>query len=658
MSIDFQSNNNLFKKPIHWLYSAVALSFVTIMSLNILVDSTNRFKQVLDNNLNIQENNLALISTTTTTTAKKLFASNFSKGVYLSDLYGYYPNGKGAWQDLKGVDSETGYTWSPAALSKNIPGTIFTGVQWITYASSTPEEIKSSLSSEIREVTGPQGAPVNELFTAVNKKGPLGVGSAQAEFMISRDHRYGDVTDMYITYWAKHPADLIDKLDPSVSSGNWHAQFEFKTGGYENTGNGDYRIQTTIIKNTEGKLYWMSKGDNVANGPWPRIDYWIERNYEIPVPLDKWFKFEVFWHRSTGADGRYWAAVDGQVLVDHKGPNMGDYNLPINRIFFAPAYSGGNTPVESHVTGLEIWDGFPCGVGVSCYSSSTNPVPDVSTTTPLPTPLPTINLSASPSSVDYSSASIINWSSTNASSCVASGDWSGLKSISSSESTGVINSNKNYTLTCTGNGGSTTNSVSVTVLPDTTAPTIPSGFSASNITSNSVNLSWSSATDNSGVKGYNVYRNNTKIATVTTTNYNETNLTPSTSYSYTVTAFDANGNESAKSSVVSVTTSSITTTSTTFKVLSATVANKTSSSATISVGLSQPGTVVINYGTVFNALTSSVSGTVSATNSTVNIFNLKPKTAYYYQVTATDSTGKTAKSTLNGFKTSNSGGGQ
>jgi peptidoglycan hydrolase-like protein with peptidoglycan-binding domain len=308
-----------------------------------------------------------------TATAKLLFKSNFGKGVVLNSVRDYYTNGsvingKGGWQDITGLDSETGYTWSPAALSKNIPGTIFTGVQWITYATVTSETINDNMSTEIKSVVGPEGNMVNELLSTVKERGPsLGSCCAQAQPMISRSHRYGDVTDMYITYWAKHPADLIDKLDPSVSSGNWHAQFEFKTGGYENTGNGDYRIQTTIIKNTEGKLYWMSKGDNGANGPFPFVDYWVERNYDVPVPLDKWFKFEVFWHRSTGADGRYWAAVDGQVLVDHKGPNMGDYNLPINRIFFAPAYSGSRTPVLSQFTGLEIWDGFPCGVGVSCY---------------------------------------------------------------------------------------------------------------------------------------------------------------------------------------------------------------------------------------------------------------------------------------------------
>ncbi|QOJ22950.1 MAG: hypothetical protein HRU78_04220 [Gammaproteobacteria bacterium] len=76
------------------------------------------------------------------------------------------------------------------------------------------------------------------------------------------------------------------------------------------------------MKGPDNKLYWTTKGDNVANGPFTPVDYWREENHVVPVPVDKWSKFEVYWHRSSDSDGRYWAAVDGQVIVDHSGPNM------------------------------------------------------------------------------------------------------------------------------------------------------------------------------------------------------------------------------------------------------------------------------------------------------------------------------------------------
>jgi len=68
-----------------------------------------------------------------------------------------------------------------------------------------------------------------------------------------------------------------------------------------------------------------------------------------------------------GTDGRFWVAVDGQKIVDHSGPNMGDYNLPVTRIFVNDVYSGGTGPVTGNLTDLQIWNGFPCGYITSCH---------------------------------------------------------------------------------------------------------------------------------------------------------------------------------------------------------------------------------------------------------------------------------------------------
>jgi hypothetical protein len=72
---------------------------------------------------------------------------------------------------------------------------------------------------------------------------------------------------------------------------------------------------------------------------------------------------------------------------------------------------------------------------------------------------PTLNLTASPSSVSRGSTITLNWSSTDASSCSASGDWSGLKATTGSASI-VINGSLTFTLTCTGDAGSVSGSVS------------------------------------------------------------------------------------------------------------------------------------------------------------------------------------------------------
>src|SRR5258706_564064 len=90
---------------------------------------------------------------------------------------------------------------------------------------------------------------------------------------------------------------------------------------------------------------------------------------------------------------------------------------------------------------------------------------------------------------------------------------------------------------------------------DITAPSTPAGLSASAVSSSQINLSWSASTDNVGVTGYRVYRAGTLLATLGAgTTFQNTGLTPSTSFSYTVQATDAAGNASAQSAAASATT--------------------------------------------------------------------------------------------------------
>ncbi|MEU6319682.1 glycoside hydrolase family 18 protein [Streptomyces sp. NPDC047009] len=86
--------------------------------------------------------------------------------------------------------------------------------------------------------------------------------------------------------------------------------------------------------------------------------------------------------------------------------------------------------------------------------------------------------------------------------------------------------------------------------PAPTVPATPTGLAVSSTTSSSVSLAWNAV---SGATGYNVYRSGTKVAAVTGTSATVTGLSPSTSYSFQVTAANAAG-ESAKSTPVTATT--------------------------------------------------------------------------------------------------------
>ena len=101
-------------------------------------------------------------------------------------------------------------------------------------------------------------------------------------------------------------------------------------------------------------------------------------------------------------------------------------------------------------------------------------------------------------------------------------------------------------------------SAASTALPVTTldnvAPSVPNGLTVSNIGAREFQVRWSASTDNVGVKNYNIYRNNSYVATVTSTAYSFTGLTPSSSHSVAVQAIDAAGNRSTRSTAVSATT--------------------------------------------------------------------------------------------------------
>ncbi|MCX4813890.1 MULTISPECIES: glycoside hydrolase family 18 chitinase [unclassified Streptomyces] len=110
---------------------------------------------------------------------------------------------------------------------------------------------------------------------------------------------------------------------------------------------------------------------------------------------------------------------------------------------------------------------------------------------------------------------------------------------------------------CSLNGGSCDGG---TTVPGDAAPSAPGTPTASGVTNTSVNLSWSAATDDKGVKNYDVLRDGTKVATVTTTSYTNTGLTAGTDYSYTVQARDTADQTGPVSGAVAVHTTGGTTT--------------------------------------------------------------------------------------------------
>jgi chitodextrinase len=115
-----------------------------------------------------------------------------------------------------------------------------------------------------------------------------------------------------------------------------------------------------------------------------------------------------------------------------------------------------------------------------------------------------------------------------------------------------------YTVAAYDNAGNTSapSSAANVTTPDTIAPSVPTGLTATAPTSTQVNLSWTASTDTggSGLAGYRVYRGGGQIGTTGSTSFADTTVAPSTTYSYTVAAYDNAANASAQSSAAGVTT--------------------------------------------------------------------------------------------------------
>jgi spore germination protein YaaH len=176
-------------------------------------------------------------------------------------------------------------------------------------------------------------------------------------------------------------------------------------------------------------------------------------------------------------------------------------------------------------------------------------------------------------------------------------------------------------------------SAAVTVHTGHRAPATPTGLSATAVGSTGVALSWQPSQAVTGrVVGYRVLRNGAPVGQFATTSIRLANLTPSTTYRYSVEAVDSLGYVSPASPVVSVRTGAPTPPSTPASLLAAPLNDRT---VALSWQPSQPaqgriaGYRILRNGTPV--------GQYSSTS--VNITNLAPSTSYTFAVVAVDSLG-------------------
>jgi Subtilase family/PA14 domain/Carboxypeptidase regulatory-like domain len=203
----------------------------------------------------------------------------------------------------------------------------------------------------------------------------------------------------------------------------------------------------------------------------------------------------------------------------------------------------------THVLTLEYYESSGNATAFLSWQS-TNPVPS-------PGAPPTIStFSAAPSTLTAGHASTLSWSVNGANSLTID---NGVGDVSALTSTVVIpQQTTTYTLTASNAAGSTTAHINITVTsaPDTLPPTTPMNLSAVARSAAEVDLNWTTSTDNTGVAGYQIFRNGFILGSVAGTfvTYIDPTVSPSTTYTYAVRAYDAAGNYSPLSASALVVT--------------------------------------------------------------------------------------------------------
>lgn len=165
---------------------------------------------------------------------------------------------------------------------------------------------------------------------------------------------------------------------------------------------------------------------------------------------------------------------------------------------------------------------------------------------------PTMTLTASSGSVDYDGSVTLSWSSTGADDCIASGDWSGSKPVNGRETIDNLMADSQFSLECSGAGGTVSRQVDVSVAPQQNNGT--------------ARLSWTPPTENTDntplqdLAGFKIYYGTASgnysetidVASAGITDYLIENL-PNGTWYFVVTAYNALGIESAPSEEVSKT---------------------------------------------------------------------------------------------------------
>lgn len=268
-------------------------------------------------------------SNSSSTGANLLFKSGF-QGVTLSANTGDY-------QYITGTDIDTGYLWPLDIWGSGKGPSGPNGIHRIN------DDGGPAIDNYFENVIGHSGAPTNALFQRLNYHTQV----TQTPYQIN--NIVNDPDEFYIKYWMKIDATSLS------AHGQWRAIWEYKTYAWASEGPGIGFRAIAFIANRNGTLYWRFQGDDD-----PSVPSWGYEVLEsiVPVPRDNWFQVEYYGKMSKNGDGRLWMKVNGQLIGDHSGANIGPGSDSMHYMMLHQLY-GTSYPMYQWIDDIEIWDGVP-----------------------------------------------------------------------------------------------------------------------------------------------------------------------------------------------------------------------------------------------------------------------------------------------------------
>ena len=181
---------------------------------------------------------------------------------------------------------------------------------------------------------------------------------------------------------------------------------------------------------------------------------------------------------------------------------------------------------------------------------------------------------------------------------------------------------------------------------DSTPPTVPTNEHFTGSTQTSISLAWNASTDNVGVTGYRVYLDGSAVGTTASTSYTFTGLACGTSYTVSISAYDAAGNASNAALAAGRTSTAACPGDTTAPTVpgSLAISGTTQTAITLSWARSSDNVAVTGYGVYRNG---SLLGSTASTS--YNFTGLACGTSYTLAVDAVDGAGnRSASASLSG----------